>query len=304
MGVVYMPMISLVAVLLIIQYECVESIPHGFTVHVGGNCGVNLQSNSPMIKITSDLNIEAHAECVNGEKSFVSFDRVNYQLKGSFFSGSNFCVFKRRNNTNVYTVDIGIAYGESSNTLQRNVMKRTMTCTFDRTGIRQSSQHGLLKSLMSPVEVRGDAGKKTTSTLSLDLYDVSGSRITGAVRNGRTVYLAATADGRNKEVGIRPVTCKAISTSTRKSAEFLRAGCGVGIIFTHNVGFKTTGRQTRSPYFNIYQVNDDKYIAYECLFTLCFKNCDGSSCATRSKRSTGRDEETIVLRTKQTYLLE
>ncbi|XP_071085466.1 uncharacterized protein [Haliotis cracherodii] len=54
--------------------------------------------------------------------------------------------------------------------------------------------------------------------------------------------------------------------------------CGDGIVFPKNIGFTTTGKKTKRPYFEAFTVKVNSALKFECNFTMCASRCDGNSC--------------------------
>ncbi|ESO84916.1 hypothetical protein LOTGIDRAFT_168173 [Lottia gigantea] len=260
-----------------------------FIFDVEPQCGDSLVDNNPVVTVKSDFPISVVASCANGDVGFLSVNGAEHLLQGTFLQKGDFCLFTRRGSTNVYTIEISIRYGVggSEEHITQKSMMCIVTCTFDLNGMKDSQEHSLTKGILAPVELRVDAGQNIKATLTLDVYDVGDNLIT-TMRRGRKVYLSATTDGSKSELGLQPVSCFAEGVNSKKRFQFLRAGCGAGMIFDQTEGFDTTGLSTRSPYFRSFQINDEQYLTFECVFTLCASACDGNSCGKgRSKRSSG-----------------
>ncbi|XP_050392991.1 vitelline envelope sperm lysin receptor [Patella vulgata] len=293
-------LLVLTAVVGVLGVPAANVIPSGFILDVKADCGSSRTLDRPVLHVKTDLNVVIKASCSNGVKTFSTTDKVNYALSGTFYQGSKTrCQFHRRSNSEVYTVIVYISYGEGGSPIQKEPEAYSLTCTFARKGLKSTKALLVQPGFNPPVELRSEAGSKTTSVLTLNIYNVRDEIIKGSIVRGCRVYLAATTSGKNSEVGLRPVSCDAISATSGKRLPILRAGCSTKALWPALTGFTTLGRRVRSPYFEMIQIEDDQKISFECVFTLCKTSCNGSSCAgSRPKRSSGEEDAEEVVRSE------
>nr|UNY67759.1 ZPB [Haliotis tuberculata] len=269
------------------------AIPPGYILQVTPDCGSS-DVGDGVISILSDLSVQAKAVCAgNKEVPFVNLDVVNHVLPFSYpTGGSNPCVFTKRKHTRVFTARVIVFYGQMGTSVLHGKEEYIVTCTFSPAGEDVSKTSKITQSLLAANAIHGYAGGDSSSTIILKMVDVLGHNLNGkSVDLGRKVQLKAVNTG--AEPGIRPVSCDAIDSSKARYS-ILRAGCGDGIVFPKTVGFKTTDRKTRSPYFQAFTINVDPILKFECNFTLCDSQCDGDSCASapppgRQKRGSNSD---------------
>ncbi|XP_071080713.1 vitelline envelope sperm lysin receptor-like [Haliotis cracherodii] len=261
----------------------VAEFPTGYILTVQPNCG-NTGSSEASITILADFDITAKAMCDNGEFSFKRKDPVHYSLSLSY-PGSpkdNTCIFPKKQGADLFVVNLFVSFGESSNTIHRKGENYTVTCL---PGNDDSNNQDSSDELTVPDEIHD--GRNTKSTITLHMTDLMGSDLSGQnVHLKRMVLLTATSDGAAHVLGIKPVSCDAVSVATNKKYTILRAGCGDGQVLPKTRGFLTTGLITRSPYFKVFSIEGEEQMKFECNFTICARNCDGSSCTTRRRRGT------------------
>ncbi|KAK6170789.1 hypothetical protein SNE40_019094 [Patella caerulea] len=293
-------LLVLTAVVGVLGIPAANEIPSGFILDVKADCGRSRALDRPVLRVKTDLNVVIKAKCSNGVKKFLTTDKVNYALAGTFYGGSTSrCRFHRRANSEVYTVIVYVSYGEGGSPIHKEPEAYSLTCTFARKGLKSTKALLVKPGFNPPVELRSEAGSKTTSVLTLNIYNVRDQIIKGSIVRGCRVYLAATTSGRNRELGLRPVSCDAISATSGKRLPILRAGCSTKALWPAFTGFTTIGRRVRSPYFEMIQIEDDQKISFECVFTLCRTSCNGSSCAgSRPKRSSEEEDDEQVVRSE------
>ncbi|XP_046582119.1 vitelline envelope sperm lysin receptor-like isoform X2 [Haliotis rubra] len=267
---------------------------HHFSCHcVKPSCGSDGISDA-VVTVITDLQAEARGKC-SGSKTvpFTSLDGVHFTLPVSYPQGSSLCKFIERGNaTKVYTVKVIVAFGESGNPLHQVEEEYRVTCTFGPNGKGASKQHKIGDSLIAPSVLKNNVGPGSKATVNLVVNSVVGVDLSATpLKLGRIVSLAATATTSGSEVGVRPTSCDAISGQQRYA--ILRAGCGDGIVFNTTDGFVTKGLTTRSPFFEMFTMGGSSSVKFECNFTLCSKNCDGSSCVNGRNRRSQVEESKI-----------
>ncbi|XP_071085540.1 vitelline envelope sperm lysin receptor-like isoform X1 [Haliotis cracherodii] len=285
-------LLALLAFVAIVEAD----IPAGYILKITPICGANGFTDGSVTVVT-DLNADAKAVCAGGLRvPFSTRDGVNFKLPFSYFArkGGRPCVFVRRPNSRMYAAKVIVSYGEPGSLLHQYTEEYTISCSFGTKGKDVSAVQKIGKTLMAPKEIQTNVGRKSGSLISLRMLDVLGNDMTGVkVNHGRKVCISASVTGPEK--GIRPVSCDAIDSSNARYA-ILRAGCGDGIVFSKNKGFKTVGKITTSPVFRAFSINVDKALKFECNFTLCASRCDGNSCTNaRRRRGTRDDDKKFVL---------
>ncbi|XP_046567183.1 vitelline envelope sperm lysin receptor-like isoform X2 [Haliotis rubra] len=259
----------------------VAELPTGYILTVQPNCGSD-SSSEASIAILADFDIAAKAVCHNGGFSFERRDPVHYSLN-LVYPGSpsqDKCIFKKKPGSEKFEVTVFVSFGTSSETIHRKGEKYTVTCpNSNDSNSNQISNDGLTaQEEIHPV-------KRNKSKITLHMTDVTGTDLSGQnVHLKSMVLLTATSNGAEHELGIKPVSCDAVSLATSKKYTILRAGCGDGQVLPKTRGFVTSGLVTRSPYFEVFSIDGEEEMKFECNFTICARNCDGSSCTTSRKR--------------------
>ncbi|XP_050411695.1 vitelline envelope sperm lysin receptor [Patella vulgata] len=277
-------------------------IPKGHLLLVDHECGNTAKLNKPIVHIRTDLHILTKAYCKNGVFNFTSVDPSSHDLNATFQDSSSMCTFKKVPNAQIYTIRVEIYWGEIGGPIHTPSQEHIITCTFDDKVEQKTNFTKLKEPLLAPKDIAYHVGGKTTSVLTLDVVDVRHKVITKSVQKGRHVRLMATSDGKNNELGIKPVSCDAVGMPSRFRHAIIRAGCGDGSIFKVGTGFVTKGLKSFSPYFMAFQLNKDTSIDFECNLTLCAQNCDGNSC-TNERRRRSYDENEKIFFTKSKILI-
>nr|UNY67734.1 VEZP6 [Haliotis tuberculata] len=275
------------------------AVPRGYIVKVEPLCGSDGVKDA-VVTVTTDLQAEARGQCA-GSKTvpFTNIDGAHFTLSVSYQKGSSHCKFiERGNSTKVYTLKVIVAFGESGNPLQQVEEEYRVTCTFGANGKVASKLHKIGDSLIAPSVLKNNVGPGSKAKVNLVVSSVTGVDLSATpLKLGRIVSLAATATTTGKELGVRPTSCDAISGQQRYA--ILRAGCGDGIVFNTTDGFVTKGLTTRSPFFEMFTIGGSSSVKFECTFTLCSGNCDGSSCVNGRKR-----RSQVEASNKQDYLFD
>ncbi|XP_071084981.1 vitelline envelope sperm lysin receptor-like [Haliotis cracherodii] len=274
------------------------AIPPGYIMEVTPDCG-STDVGDGVINIISDLSVQARAVCAGNKKvDFTTQDGVSHVLPFSYpTGGSHPCVFNKRQHTRIFSARVVVTYGQFGSQVHHGLEEYIVTCTFSPSGEDISKIRKITQSLLAANAIHSYVGGDTSSTIILKMVDVLGHNLNGrSVDLGRTVQLKAVNTG--TEPGIRPVSCDAIDSSKARYS-ILRAGCGDGIVFPKTVGFRTTSKRTRSPYFQAFTINVDPILKFECNFTVCGTECDGDSCQSapppgRQKRGLASDSYSVA----------
>ncbi|XP_067676534.1 vitelline envelope sperm lysin receptor-like [Haliotis asinina] len=260
------------------------AVPRGYIMQVKPSCGSDGLTDA-LVTVITDLQAEAQGKC-SGSKTvpFTTVDRVHFTLPVSYPKGLSPCKFiERGNSTKVYTLKVTVAFGEPGNPLHQVQEEYRVTCTFGPSGKGASKQHKIGDSLIAPSVLKNNVGPGSKATVNLVVSSVTGVDLSATpIKLGRIVSLTATVTTSGSELGVRPTSCDAISGQQRYA--ILRAGCGDGIVFNTADGFFTKGLTTKSPLFEMFTLGGSSSLKFECNFTLCSKNCDGSSCVNGRKR--------------------
>ncbi|ESO97217.1 hypothetical protein LOTGIDRAFT_239158 [Lottia gigantea] len=270
---------SVVVVFVFLLLATVSAVepPTGYILDVSIDCGSSV-SDSPVIKILSDLDIKAEAHCVGESFKFTTDDNVHHEVTASYtVEGANSnCIL--RNTKNTHEADVHVLFGTTGGHILTKTQVFTVSCTLDSNGIvsatNLNTQLGRIahKELVTNVGTSILAGK-----ITLELQDVKEQKITGDTPMDKWVSLYAVSDGTMSETGLKALSCYA-KNSNGDEYGILRSGCGDGLVFPKDAGFKTVGKTVRSPYFKSFLVEGDATITYECEYLLCTSECNGSSC--------------------------
>ncbi|XP_067674370.1 vitelline envelope sperm lysin receptor-like [Haliotis asinina] len=265
------------------------AIPKGYTLQVTPLCSTSIDAGAT-ITVKTDLNVYANAYCQQATPvRFKQVDGATFTLDVAYPGSKSpkACTFKQRENAEVYFIRVVISYGEPGAEVHSEEEVLTITCTLDPKGSKTSGKKVIKGRLIAPKVIGVYKGTKSKSKLSLQLTDISRQSLNGRNINlGRKVLLIASTDGSSGEKGLRITSCDAIGHTTGKRYQVIRAGCGDGKVFKKTLGFVTTGLSAMSPYFDMFHLDNDKTVTFDCNFTLCKTQCDGSSCENQRRRRT------------------
>ncbi|XP_046553521.1 vitelline envelope sperm lysin receptor-like [Haliotis rubra] len=263
------------------------AIPKGYTLQVTPLCSTSIDGGAT-ITIKTDLNVDANAYCQQGTPvGFKQVDDATLTLDVAYpgSKSTKACTFKQRENSQVYFIRVVVSYGEIGAEVHTDDEVVTVTCTLDPRGSKTSGKKVIKGRVIAPKEIVVNKGAKSKSKLKLLLTDIARQSLNGRNINlGRKVLLIASTDGSSGEKGIRITSCDAIGQTTGKRYQVIRAGCGDGQVFKKTLGFVTTGLTAMSPYFDMFHLDNDKIVTFDCNFTLCKTQCDGSSCENQRRR--------------------
>ncbi|XP_067660136.1 uncharacterized protein [Haliotis asinina] len=261
-------------------------ITDDYILKVVPHCGKSISSPA-YVTGTTDVDADFRAICKSGRKyvfTNTNNDKVNYKLPVKYSGNVNTgCVFNRRQNSQVYVITVQISWGRRGAVVHKHNKEYQLSCTFGAKGSDQSPTQRIEGNILAPQIVESFAGSGARSYVKLHLIDVLGRQVY-ALPLGRMVQIRAWSNGQGSEVGVRAVGCDAIGATTNKRFAIVRAGCGDGLVFAKNQGFMTAGLNSTSPYFKAFAMHNDPKIRFECNFTMCTSNCDGSSCAIAGRR--------------------
>ncbi|XP_041362950.1 vitelline envelope sperm lysin receptor-like [Gigantopelta aegis] len=213
------------------------------------------------------------------------------EMKVATFMLSALIQMKQRD-SEVYSVLVVARFGESDAPfVSKPLEERTIvTCTLGKHGHAQSSLR-VREGKMSKYEIQGNTGQQTTSNITLFVSDIKGHYLTQReIGQGRLVQIVVLSDGAGREEGIHPNHCDAVGLTTGKRYAVFLAGCGDGVVMYNTKGFTVTGNKAVSPYFEMFQLQGERLMTFECNVTLCSTACNGSTCPnTRRKRSEKSD---------------
>nr|UNY67743.1 VEZP16 [Haliotis tuberculata] len=265
------------------------AIPKGYTLEVTPLCSTSVEGGAT-ITIKTDLNVEASAYCQQVTPvKFKRVDSVTFTLDVAYPGSKSTkpCTFKQRENSRVYFLRVVASYGEIGAEVHTDEEVVTVTCTLDPKGSKTSGKKQIKGRVIAPKEIKVNKGAKSKSKLNLILTDIARESLAGRrIDLGRKVLLIASTDGSSGEKGLRITSCDAVGQKTGTRYQLIRAGCGDGHVFKKTTGFVTTGLSAMSPYFDMFHLDDDKSITFDCNFTLCKTQCDGSSCENQRRRRT------------------
>ncbi|XP_041359369.1 vitelline envelope sperm lysin receptor-like [Gigantopelta aegis] len=260
--------------------------PEQWILAVTPYCG-NSTSDNAWLEIKTDLSISAEAVCKSNERvAFMTNNTVEYYVP-LFYGGSTSgrCVFTKKTATEMYTVQVTVSWGERGSEIHTLEKTYQVTCAFGDRATIESPSHGIVEPLIAPMEIQSHEGDQSNSDIEVRLIDVIGGDLPSTgIHVGRKVLLQARSNGAGNESGIRPVACDLVGIASGKKYAVLRAGCGDGLVFKKNQGFKTDGLLSVSPPFKMISLGRDVSVKFRCNFTLCLHNCDGDSCRVETKR--------------------
>ncbi|ESO98359.1 hypothetical protein LOTGIDRAFT_231422 [Lottia gigantea] len=249
-------------------------------IDVTVDCGANQAANSAVLNILTDVDISAIAKCKNGEKSFITTDSVHYTLPATLTTRDNLCELNEKDGSDNFDIEVEVHYGELDGLILTKTKLVTVVCTYSDHGKDDSGQHSIRDGPQAYIEKQTFVGASVPKAdLSLSIQTVDDQDAVGSIAFDRRYSLFGSYTGAQQNVGLKPVSCDAISDDGERYA-VLTAGCGDGFIFDRADGFVTTGKTFRSPYFFAFHLANSGNLAFDCNVTLCSPNCEGTSCET------------------------
>ncbi|XP_064611642.1 vitelline envelope sperm lysin receptor-like [Liolophura sinensis] len=214
-------------------------------------------------------------------------DEVTYAIDATFSSlnNSRICAFQKKALTNVYVLPVNVLWGDGHGVVLKFWHRTLLTCGFD-SHTADSSAPQIMSDLGLPlIENQRNRGPVSDAMFQVQLLDVLGQPVEG-LPVGRKTQLKAVMQGTKGEVGFRVTSCNAVGISfeTNTTYGIIRGGCGDGKVFSKSDGFTTNGMTARSPVFKAFRLMGSNLLVFECNFTVCFSNCDGSSCPVEENR--------------------
>ncbi|ESO98449.1 hypothetical protein LOTGIDRAFT_159256 [Lottia gigantea] len=244
------------------------------------DCGANEAANSAVLNILTDVDISAIAKCKNGEKSFITTDSVHYTLPATLTTRDNLCELNQKDGSDNFDIEVEVHYGELDGLILTKTKLVTVVCTYSDHGKDDSGQHSIRDGPQAYIEKQSIVGGSVPKAeLSLSIQTVDDQDAVGSIALDRRYSLFGSYTGAQQNVGLKPVSCDAISDDGERYA-VLVAGCGDGLIFDRTDGFVTTGKTFRSPYFFAFHLAHSANLNFDCNVTLCTPNCEGTSCET------------------------
>ncbi|ESO96387.1 hypothetical protein LOTGIDRAFT_239312 [Lottia gigantea] len=248
-------------------------------IEISVNCGKKID-NDPVLKILTDVDIWATAKCNGGDQEFTSTDSVHYVLPAAISTKGNRCLFYQRENSDHYYVEVLVFYGERDSLILTKQKIVTAICNYGDFGKDSSAEQTIVDGPMAPTGIHNIVGDTVPSSeLTLSIQTVDDQDAVGPLALDRRYSLFGTYTGSLANVGLKPVSCDAVSKNGDRYSVLI-AGCGDGMIFDRTEGFITLGKTFRSPYFVAFHLSTSVDLSFDCNVTLCIPNCDGSSCET------------------------
>ncbi|XP_041370540.1 vitelline envelope sperm lysin receptor-like [Gigantopelta aegis] len=276
-------------------------IPPGYILQVKPYCGLSATASNGSIHIVTDLEIEARAECANGDVDFNNADSVNFHLAirypeansklNNTRANTGYCMLYERADS-LFTVKVLVSWGETGSVIHTNEEQYQVTCTFSHKGIDETANKTIVEGLIAAKTIQSYHGN-TNLTMTLAVTDVIGDTITSHIHIGRKIRLKGSIDSLVN--GLHAVGCDAIGKNNNRRYAIIRAGCGDGIVFQKDAGFKTKDNVTWSPYFEAFTLPGNTAISFECNFTVCTLPCTANTCTSRVKRQTNEDEDELYI---------
>ncbi|XP_046553514.1 LOW QUALITY PROTEIN: vitelline envelope sperm lysin receptor-like [Haliotis rubra] len=264
---------------LLVRLSVLLGVTSASTPEVRPLCSTNPDQGAT-ITIKTDVNVYANAFCQDVTPvEFTEVDSTTLTLDVAYPGGKLIrdCEFKQRGSTDVYFIRVIVSFGEAEEIV-------TVTCTLDRKGSNTSGKKQIKGRVIAQngstynKGQKSRSGQRSDSKLKLSVTDIARHRLKGKIVLGRKVLLVASTDGSSGEKGLRITSCEAVGRKTGERYQVIKDGCGVGQVFKKKLGFVTKGLTAISPYFNMFQLENDKSITFDCNFTFCKTPCDGSSC--------------------------
>nr|ACX37438.1 vitelline envelope zona pellucida domain protein 28 [Haliotis rufescens] len=260
--------------------------PSKYILDVSSHCGRST-SDATWVTGISDVDAEFQAVCKSGKVfkfNNVNGDRVNYSPPVHFTgNAASKCIFNRRGNSQVYVITVKASWGEGSNLIHQSNREYQVTCVYGSRGSDDTQVQSISDRLIAAKSMQENKGPDSKFIIRLDIVDVLGVPVT-FMPQGRKVKLRAVGRGQGREVGLKTIGCDAIGTTSNARYAVIRGGCGDGLIFKKTEGLTTRGLTATSPYFKVFAMRNDNLLKFECNFTMCASNCDGSSCSNGRRR--------------------
>ncbi|XP_046543649.1 LOW QUALITY PROTEIN: vitelline envelope sperm lysin receptor-like [Haliotis rubra] len=266
-------------------YQYHKEVYGDYVLEMKADCPTTPTGSLPVLILT-DLNLLVRAYCKDNYTTLVhSRDEVNFDFDPLFRGNSREeCVLNKNTDSNTYILHVDLEYGEPESRVRPIVEPYVITCAYDPHSTRTSNEQGIGRSLIAPKEIQANEGKHGASRLKLRVVNIMGKSTPRQMKRGHLVRLAASSDGAGGETGLRATACDAVGNNGVHYA-VLRAGCGDGIVFKQTEGFTTKGLNVYSPFFRIFNLKNSISLRFECNYTLCTSNCNGSSCVNQAARS-------------------
>nr|UNY67731.1 VEZP3 [Haliotis tuberculata] len=277
-------LLLLVMVVSVEAYQYHKELNGHYVLEINAPCPPAPTGELP-VHVVTDLNLLVRVYCKDNYTTVMdSWDNVNYAINAPFRGNSREeCVLNKKIGSNTYVLLVDMEYGEPQTRIRPIVEPYIITCTYDPHSTLTSNEQGIGRGLIAPKEIQANEGKRGASRLKLRVVNIMG-KTPQQLKRGGLVRLATSSDGAGGEKGLRATACNAVGNNGVHYA-ILRAGCGDGIIFKQTEGFTTEGLNVYSPFFRIFNLKNSISLGFECNYTLCTKNCNGSSCVNQGARS-------------------
>ncbi|XP_064596411.1 uncharacterized protein LOC135463020 [Liolophura sinensis] len=209
-----------------------------------GKCSPNvfLSDSEPTLRLTADVPSYALARCRNGDKPLIAVDVVNFKLDSSFDQSSvgERCQFYKKAGIRTYTVDVEVGWGDRDTQIIQQRKIHTISCAYDAHGKAVSKTETIADWFLNPWEKQTLLGANSTATFTLKVMDVLGQEVT------------------SEQIAIGRKMWRRLDLSQTS-------------------GFETRGNCVYSPWFEAFKLSGgDNTVRFECTYTACNENCDGS----------------------------
>nr|UNY67758.1 ZPA [Haliotis tuberculata] len=270
--------------------------PPGYLFDISPECGTDGIADG-FVTIMTDTGMDAKAICAGGkEVPFSTEDLVFFGLKVSYpGKGSSPCVFAKKPKAKVFTIEIHVSFGEAGQRLHSPEDEFKLSCSFQPEGEEGSKPLSVAPPASSPVVLRGNKPPKSKSHIKVYMVDVLGRPLGASpISAGKTVRLKAVSLTAGDK-GIQPVSCNALDSKGNK-LPMLRDGCGDGMVIGKEYGFVTKGTEALSHFFQLFTINGDPGLRFQCKVLVCSKECNGPTCA---KKASGRKRRGVAVLTRR-----
>nr|UNY67733.1 VEZP5 [Haliotis tuberculata] len=259
--------------------SCGDVVVHGegMLIKVQSDCS-KTRNGVSTISLYADKPVVVKFVCKGGVVvSPKTRDGVKYVQTAAFVPGAGpSCLFEKMAKTKVYKLKVVVAKETKGGIVVMNDNRQFLvTCRYafgsNSTSVKELIDvgHHIFEEIF-----KNRGTRLRTIPVKLATVDVIGRPVKD-VSLGRIVRIRAKIKGSQ---GLRPVSCVAFNGV--QEYRILLGGCGDGIVFQKNSGFKVRGRIIDSPFFLAFRLQGSMHMGFKCNFTVCRNaaKCDGNSC--------------------------
>ncbi|KAL5009614.1 hypothetical protein ScPMuIL_011919 [Solemya velum] len=255
----------------------VDSAPSGFLVKLMSDCEYEKSGDElmlAMLTIKSDLprlSITHKAECLENDLYFDKLDDQTYQLPVFYDikDGAGNCTF-RNVSRYLFTMKVFVAYGSPGSYIQQYEEQFTVACG-PGYGTGSAIDFEVDEGFLTPEEITSYTGN-FTQNVTMTVINVLGQDIgKDVIAIGRMIQLRANITGSSE--GILATSCFAIGDNGIQY-QFLRGGCGDGLVMGKSEGFDSSFYEAVSEPFGFFTIEGAAEISFFCNFSVCETRCN------------------------------